>query len=75
LKQNLIANSVNFMVVFCVPVIVALLSLLTYWKSGNVIDSVIGFTIISVFNTLRYPLLMAPLAVNSTSGLNKFEIY
>jgi hypothetical protein len=68
LKKNLIANSFNFMVVFCVPVLVALFSLLTYWLSGHIIDPVIGFTIVSVFNTLRYPLLMAPLAVNSTSG-------
>lgn len=55
------------MVVFCVPVLVALLSLLTYWLSGNKIDPVVGFTVVSVFNTLRYPLLMAPLAVNSAS--------
>jgi ABC-type multidrug transport system fused ATPase/permease subunit len=68
LRKNLFANAVNFMVVFCVPVVVALLSLMTYWKTGNKIDSVIGFTLVSVFNTLRYPLLMAPLAVNSTSG-------
>ena len=60
------------MVVFSVPVIVALLALLTYWKTGNVIDPVIGFTIVSVFNTLRYPLLMAPLAVNSTSGNKEY---
>jgi ABC-type multidrug transport system fused ATPase/permease subunit len=69
LRKNLIANAINFMVVFCVPVIVALLSLVTYWKTGNSIGPVIGFTIVSVFNTLRYPLLMAPLAVNSTSGI------
>jgi ABC-type multidrug transport system fused ATPase/permease subunit len=70
LRKNLFANAINYMVVFCVPVAVALLSLMTYWKTGNIIDSVIGFTTVSVFNTLRYPLLMAPLAVNSTSGLN-----
>ncbi len=74
LRRNLIANAVNFMVVFCVPVLVALLALLTYWKTGNVINPVIGFTIVSVFNTLRYPLLMAPLAVNSTSGKQKMHI-
>lgn len=68
LKQNLIANAFNFMLVFCIPVLVSLFALLVYWKTGNVIDPVIGFTVISVFNTLRYPLLMAPLAINSTSG-------
>lgn len=69
LKRSLIANAVNFMCVFCVPVLTALLALLTYWLTGNNINPVIGFTIVSVFNTLRYPLLMAPLAINSTSGI------
>jgi len=68
LKQNLIANSVNFAVVFSVPVLVALFALLTYWKVHGAVDSVTGFTVVSVFNTFRYPLLMAPLAVNSASG-------
>ena len=68
LKRNLFANAVNFMVVFSVPVTVALLALLTYWKTGNIVGPVVGFTVVSVFNTLRYPLLMAPLAINSASG-------
>ena len=71
LKKNLIANSVNFMLVFCVPVLCNLASLLTYWLlHGTSVDSVVGFTIVSVFNTLRYPLLMAPLAINSFSDAN-----
>jgi hypothetical protein len=68
LRKNLIANAFNFMLVFCIPVLVALFALLVYWKTGHVINSVIGFTTVSVFNTLRYPLLMAPLAINSISG-------
>ena len=69
LKKNLIANSVNFMFVFCVPVLVALFALLTYWLTGNTMTPVVGFTVVSVFNTLRYPLLMSPLAINSASGI------
>lgn len=68
LRKNLIANAFNFMLVFCIPVLVTLFALLVYWKTGHVIDPVIGFTVVSVFNTLRYPLLMAPLAINSASG-------
>jgi hypothetical protein len=68
LRKSLIANAVNFMCVFCVPVITALLALMTYWQTGNEVNPTIGFTIVSVYNTLRYPLLMAPLAINSTSG-------
>lgn len=68
LRKNLIANAINFMIVFCVPVICVLSSLTTYWLINGVsVDSVIGFAILSVFNTLRYPLLMAPLAINSLS--------
>lgn len=67
LRRNLIANAFNFMLVFCVPPLCILLSLLTYWQTGYVITSVLGFTIVSVYNTLRYPLLMAPLAINSYS--------
>jgi hypothetical protein len=69
LRQNLIANAINFMCVFCTPVLIALLALLTYWLSGQTITPVLGFTVVSVFNTLRYPLLMAPLAINSASGI------
>ena len=68
LRKDLMVNAVNFMVVISAPVIVSLLALLMYWKTGNEVNPVIGFTVISVFNTLRYPLIMAPLAVNSASG-------
>lgn len=68
LKKNLLANSVNFMLVFCIPVLCVLSALLTYWLiNEEAVDAVLGFTIVSVFNTLRYPLLMAPLAINSFS--------
>ena len=68
LKRNLIANSVNFMMSFGVPVLCILAALLTYRLTGNMINPVIGFTIVSVLNTLRYPLFMTPLALNSLSG-------
>ena len=69
LRKNFIANSLNFMFVFCVPVLVSLFALLTFWLTGNTITPVVGFTVVSVFNTLRYPLLMVPLAINSFSGI------
>ena len=75
MRKNFLANSINFMIVFCVPVLIALFALLTYWLTGHQIDAVIGFTVVSVFNTLRYPLLMAPQAINSASGKLDFLIY
>jgi ABC-type multidrug transport system fused ATPase/permease subunit len=69
LRKNLIINAINFMIVIAVPILITLFALIIYWKSGNILDPVIGFTIVSVFSTLRYPLLMTPLAINSDSGI------
>lgn len=69
LRTNFIVNCVNFTAVFCLPVLASLLCLLMYWSLGNdYINPVTGFTVVSVFNTFRYPLLMLPLAVSSASG-------
>jgi ABC-type bacteriocin/lantibiotic exporter with double-glycine peptidase domain len=68
LKRSLIANAFNYMLVFTVPILATLFSLLTYWFSGHVVDPVVGFTFSSLLNTLRYPLFMTPLAINSTTG-------
>ena len=75
LRKNLIINAINFMLVFCIPVLISLFALLVYWKSGHEINPVIGFITIAFFNTLRYPLLMAPLAINSFSGKSDTNIY
>jgi hypothetical protein len=68
LKKTMITNAFYFMVVFSVPILVAFFALLTYWLSGHIVDPVIGFTVVSILDTLRYPLFMAPLAVTSASG-------
>jgi ABC-type transport system involved in cytochrome bd biosynthesis fused ATPase/permease subunit len=68
LKRTMITNAFYFMIVFSVPILVAFFALLTYWLSGQVVDPVVGFTVVSILDTLRYPLFMAPLAVNSASG-------
>lgn len=56
------------MVVFAIPVVIALLSLAMYVSLGNKLTATISFTILSVYNTLRYPFLMLPMAVRSTAG-------
>jgi hypothetical protein len=68
LKRNMILNAFNFTVVLAVPASITLFAFIIWWQTGHVVDSVIGFTIASVIGTLRYPLLMTPLAVNSASG-------
>ncbi|KNC97598.1 uncharacterized protein SPPG_07067 [Spizellomyces punctatus DAOM BR117] len=66
--SGMIVKAINFTVVFAVPVFVALTSLGMYVALDNVLTAAISFTILSVYNTLRYPFLMLPLAVRSTAG-------
>ncbi|KXN67697.1 P-loop containing nucleoside triphosphate hydrolase protein [Conidiobolus coronatus NRRL 28638] len=67
-KKTMKLKAINFAVVFAVPVVVALLCLACYRYTGNVLTSSISFTVLSVFNTLRYPFLMLPLSVKSYAG-------
>ncbi|KAF9937640.1 Multidrug resistance-associated protein 1 [Mortierella alpina] len=68
-KRNLQIKAINMAVVFALPVVVAVCSLAVYnAKRTGPIDSSVVFTALSIFNTLRYPFLMLPIAVKSTSG-------
>ncbi|KAI9103116.1 P-loop containing nucleoside triphosphate hydrolase protein [Phlyctochytrium arcticum] len=68
IRAGMVVKAINFTVVFAVPVFVALSSLGMYVALGNVLTAATSFTILSVYNTLRYPFLMLPLAVRSTAG-------
>lgn len=73
-KKNLQVKAINMAVVFALPVIVAVSSLAVYnSKRSGPIDSSVVFTALSIFNTLRYPFLMLPIAVKSTSGKISFS--
>ncbi|KAJ9063155.1 hypothetical protein DSO57_1002889 [Entomophthora muscae] len=79
IKRMMQLKAVNFAVVFAVPVIVALFSLVTLSFTQGKPRALVAFTVLSVFNTLWYPFLMLPMAVKSYSGaillvvcLNKF---
>ncbi|KAF9109180.1 hypothetical protein BGX27_007889 [Mortierella sp. AM989] len=68
-KRNLQIKAVNMAVVFALPVVVAVVSLAVYnGRRNGPLDSSVVFTALSIFNTLRYPFLMLPIAVKSTSG-------
>ncbi|KAF9973091.1 Multidrug resistance-associated protein 1 [Actinomortierella ambigua] len=69
IRRNMQVKAINFAVVFVLPVLVALCSLSVYAATlnGNLESSVV-FTALSIYNTLRYPLLMLPIAVKSASG-------
>ncbi|KAG0259136.1 Multidrug resistance-associated protein 1 [Actinomortierella ambigua] len=68
-RTNMKVKAINFAVVFVLPVVVALCSLAVYAATLNgELESSVVFTALSIYNTLRYPLLMLPIAVKSTSG-------
>eukprot|EP00474_Spongospora_subterranea_P009505 CRZ09963.1 hypothetical protein [Spongospora subterranea] len=62
------ARAINFAFVFAGPVVAALSCLLVLQLSNYKLDPILAFTLVSLFNTLRYPLLMLPLAVKSFSS-------
>ncbi|KAI8586104.1 P-loop containing nucleoside triphosphate hydrolase protein [Geranomyces variabilis] len=68
IRQGMIVKAINFTVVFAIPVFVALTSLGMYVGTDHKLTASISFTVLSVYNTLRYPALMLPLAVRSTAG-------
>ena len=66
--RGMVVKAINYMVVFSIPVFIALSSLGMYVALGNKLSASISFTILSVYNTLRYPFLMLPMAVKSIVG-------
>ncbi|KFH71738.1 hypothetical protein MVEG_02033 [Podila verticillata NRRL 6337] len=68
-RRNLQVKAINMAVVFALPVLVSVCSLAVYnSRRSGPLDSSVVFTALSIFNTLRYPFLMLPIAVKSTSG-------
>ncbi|KAG0240809.1 Multidrug resistance-associated protein 4 [Actinomortierella wolfii] len=79
LRRGMLIKITSFALVFAAPVITTLSCITVYelmdnrGKQGTVEASVV-FTILSLFNTLRYPLVMLPIAVKTTLGaLLSFE--
>ncbi|KAJ3277152.1 hypothetical protein HDV01_000204 [Terramyces sp. JEL0728] len=66
--RGLMTKVINYTIVFAIPVLVALTCLATYVAIGNKLTASVVFTTLSVFNTLRYPFFMLPMAVKSYVG-------
>ncbi|KAI8604400.1 P-loop containing nucleoside triphosphate hydrolase protein [Dissophora ornata] len=73
LRRGMYLKITSFAVVFSAPVLTTLACICVYELTddrgvrGGVKASVV-FTILSIFNTLRYPLIMLPIAVKTTLG-------
>ncbi|KAG5461158.1 MAG: P-loop containing nucleoside triphosphate hydrolase protein [Olpidium bornovanus] len=69
IRRNMTVKALNFMIVFAIPVFAALSSLAVWvFLLRRRLTPAVSFTALSLFNTLRYPFLMLPLAVSSTSA-------
>lgn len=66
--RGMIFKTVNYMIVFAIPPVVALASLAMCMSFGMQLTATLSFTVLSVYNTLRYPFLMLPMAVKATNG-------
>ncbi|TPX46318.1 hypothetical protein SeLEV6574_g03291 [Synchytrium endobioticum] len=80
MREALKLHVASYMVVYIAPVVAELVCVMTYYfLNGRVLSAAIVFTILSLFNTLRYPLLMLPNAVRSYTGavtsLKRLEDY
>uniref|UniRef100_A0A7S0R450 Uncharacterized protein n=1 Tax=Chlamydomonas leiostraca TaxID=1034604 RepID=A0A7S0R450_9CHLO len=67
LSKTGVVRTLNLCLVFAVPPVIALVIFATYVFNKGPFDSVFSFTVLSLFNTLRFPLVVLPKALRGTS--------
>eukprot|EP01122_Echinamoeba_exundans_P011726 TRINITY_DN4766_c0_g1_i1.p1 TRINITY_DN4766_c0_g1~~TRINITY_DN4766_c0_g1_i1.p1 ORF type:complete len:1175 (+),score=383.98 TRINITY_DN4766_c0_g1_i1:538-4062(+) len=70
MKKSACVKSVNLMTVFVIPPLLALsiFSIYVFFVSAdNVLPAAVAFTTLSLFNTLRFPLVVLPRAVRTVA--------
>eukprot|EP00798_Chlamydomonas_sp_ICE-L_P017393 gene17393-23693_t len=79
LQKNALIKVFNLCLVFAVPPLTACAIYATYVFNKGPFDSVFSFTILSLFNTLRFPLVVLPKALHGTSqalaGIKRLETF
>ncbi|KAF9202770.1 Multidrug resistance-associated protein 4 [Haplosporangium sp. Z 27] len=73
IRRGMYLKITSFALVFAAPVLTTLACICVYELTDNrgatgAIEASVVFTILSLFNTLRYPLIMLPIAVKTTLG-------
>ncbi|ORX56503.1 P-loop containing nucleoside triphosphate hydrolase protein [Piromyces finnis] len=69
IKKALRYKTISFMIVFTAPMLTTFLCLITYQTlEKKQMKPAVTFTILSLFNTLRYPMTMLPTAIRSIIG-------
>lgn len=67
LSRTAVIKTWNLCLVFAIPPVIALVIFATYVFNVGRFDSVFSFTVLSLFNTLRFPLVVLPKALRGTS--------
>eukprot|EP00200_Dunaliella_tertiolecta_P009084 CAMPEP_0202375816 /NCGR_PEP_ID=MMETSP1127-20130417/6425_1 /ASSEMBLY_ACC=CAM_ASM_000462 /TAXON_ID=3047 /ORGANISM="Dunaliella tertiolecta, Strain CCMP1320" /LENGTH=1161 /DNA_ID=CAMNT_0048973417 /DNA_START=187 /DNA_END=3669 /DNA_ORIENTATION=+ len=67
MSRAALIKTFNLCLVFAVPPVVFLLVAATYVFAYRPLDAVFAFTVVSLFNTLRFPLVVLPKALRGTS--------
>ncbi|KAJ8327311.1 hypothetical protein, variant [Batrachochytrium dendrobatidis JEL423] len=79
MRKALLTKVSSFTVVFIAPVVSTALCIVTMYKTSGVPKPHVAFTLLSLFNTLRYPLAFLPNAERSiaaaTISLKKLETF
>jgi hypothetical protein len=68
IRQTAVIKTLNLCLVFAVPPAIALVIFATYAYSVGKLTSSMAFVVLSLFNTLRFPLVVLPKALRGASG-------
>jgi hypothetical protein len=68
ITRSAIVKTLNLCLVFVVPPLIALVIFATYAFNKGQLTSAMAFVVLSLFNTLRFPLVVLPKALRGVSG-------
>ena len=66
-----VVKTANLCLVFAVPPVIALVIYATYAYSVGPLTPAMAFVVLSLFNTLRFPLVVLPKALRGVSGASR----
>jgi ATP-binding cassette, subfamily C (CFTR/MRP), member 1 len=69
IQKTAIVKTLNLCLVFAVPPVIALVIFATYAYNVGPLVSSMAFVVLSLFNTLRFPLVVLPKALRGLSGV------
>lgn len=68
MRATSVVKTANLCLVFAVPPVIALVIFATYAYSIGPLTPAMAFVVLSLFNTLRFPLVVLPKALRGVSG-------